>query len=394
MIKIIGKDYSEALQRERMLAAAVDRQQALAMQAQENSIQYNILKREVEINKQLLESMLQRLKEATVSSSLNASNVTILDRAEVPKLPFKPNKRMQVLCGLIVGLMLGIGLALVIDNISDTIKTPEEINYLVQLPVLGVIPFFPSLGVNGRALAHNGSNGHRSAGSLYTIAFDEARSPISEAFRVVRMSILLSNQSKGSRTLLFTSPSLEDGKTTLSNNIAIALSQVNRSVVLIDCDLRRPRVNKSFGMRNARGLSSYLSGEVDLTSIIQNTRVPNLHVVPSGPIPLNPSELLSSDRMDMALKLLAKEFDYVIIDSPPLLAVADGYILSSIVDGVIIVAKADSIPKQVLQRTTQKLSEVNANVLGVVLNQVSARGARYGYGGYYHYGDGNGATAS
>lgn len=225
------------------------------------------------------------------------------------------------------------------------------------------------------------------ASPMYTITFDDARSPISEAFRVVRTSILLSHEAKNARILLFTSPYLGDGKSTLAHNVAIALTQVNRSVVLVDCDLRRPGIHKTFDLSNATGMSAYLSGEAELMAVIQETRIPKLYAIPSGAIPLNPSELLTSERMDMALEHLSQKFDYVIIDSPPLLMVTDGYVLSSIVDGVILVAKADKLPKDALQRTKQNLTEVNAKILGVVLNKMDSRGARYGYGGYYQYGD-------
>ncbi|MBI1745032.1 MAG: polysaccharide biosynthesis tyrosine autokinase [Acidobacteria bacterium] len=385
VLQTIQRDYAEVVERENMFKQAAEKQQGLVMRMQEHAIQYNILKRDVEINRQLLESMLQRLKEAAVSSSLSASNITILDLADPPKTPFKPNKKLKVMYGLLIGLFLGLGVAVAMDKLDDTIKTPEEVNYFVRVPVLGVIPSRFASGGNGRMLPIKSAADKATALAMYTIAFADTKSLISEAFRAVRTNMLLSNSDNPPRIVLVTSPQLGDGKTSLSHNIAITLAQINRKVALLDCDLRKPRIHKTFELDNSLGMSSYLSGEADLSACIQGTRIPKLHVIPSGPLPPNPAELLTSERMNQGLEQLSKLFDYVIIDSPPLLLVTDGYILSSIVDGVILVVRADKVPKELLQRTKQNLEEVNANVLGVVLNNVDTRAGRYGYGGYYHY---------
>jgi polysaccharide biosynthesis transport protein len=410
-IKNADTEYRTALQREKLLAQALSAQKVEASTLNQNSIQYNILKRQVESDKQLYEGLLQRMKEAGVSAGLKSNNIHVVDPAQAPRSPYKPNKPLNLALALAIGLMLGLGLAFFIEHLDSSVKTPDDVDRFIKLPSLGVIPSVSSLPPASHhkmlpALAGSGSggNGAGSDKSVELISYYDVRSLISEAYRNLRTSILLSSSSGyRQKVLLVTSSLAGEGKTTTAINIAITLSQTGDKVVLLDCDMRNPRVHRILDLKNSAGMSTFLSGNSDLSSLIQQSQIPNLFVVPAGRIPPNPAELVGSPRMKQGLTLLEEHFDHIVIDSPPVLSVADARILGAIADGVVLVIKGGETPKPAVLRTKRLLQEVNAHLIGTLLNSVDVHSAdyyyyskyyAYGYGKKYGYGYGYGAKAA
>jgi capsular exopolysaccharide synthesis family protein len=398
-IRNVGTEYRTSLQREKLLTQALDLQKVQADAFNQNSIQYNILKRQVDTDKQLYDGLLQRMKEAGVSAGLQSNNIHVVDTATVPRTPHSPNKPLNLSLALAIGLMLGTGLAFFIEFLDNSVKTPDDVDRYIKLPSLGVIPSLDSIG-SGKNLkikvlgdaSQNGGNGSKGAlpNGVEVITYSDTKSLISEAYRNLRTSVLLSSGAgHPPKVLLVTSSQRGEGKSTTSVNIAVTLAQTGDRVVILDCDIRNPRVHRILGMSNHAGMSTFLSGNSDLSGLIQECEVPNLSVITSGPIPPNPAELLGSVRMKQALVLLAESFDHIVIDSPPVLAVSDARILAPVVDGVILVIKGGETPKEAVNRTKRLLQEVRGHLIGTVLNNVDVRSADYNYySRYYYYGYG------
>jgi capsular exopolysaccharide synthesis family protein len=410
-IKNADTEYRTALQREKLLTQALNAQKLEASNFNQNSIQYNIIKRQVDTDKQLYDGLLQRMKEAGVSAGLKSNNIHVVDSAKPPRLPYRPNKPLNLSLALAIGLIMGVGLAFFIEHLDSSVKTPDDVDRFIKLPSLGVIPSVSSLPPASHhkmlpALAGSGSggNGAGSDKSVELISYYDVRSLISEAYRNLRTSILLSSISGDrQKVLLVTSSLAGEGKTTTAINIAITLSQTGDKVVLLDCDMRNPRVHRILDLKNSAGMSTFLSGNSDLSSLIQQSQIPNLFVVPAGRIPPNPAELVGSPRMKQGLILLEEHFDHIVIDSPPVLSVADARILGAIADGVVLVIKGGETPKPAVLRTKRLLQEVHAHLIGTLLNSVDVHSAdyyyyskyyAYGYGKKYGYGYGYGAKAA
>ncbi len=372
----IKNDYESSRRRESLLRQAFQRQKAKAMEMKQKAIQYNILKREADTNRDLYDSLLQRMKEAGVSAGITASNIQIIDEAESLTKPFKPNKRLNLVLAIVVGLFLGIGLAFFFEYLDNTVKTPEDVEQLIRLPSFGMIP---EISYERR---------RRSAeGAFYPvelITFAQPKSMLSEAYRNVRTSILLSFSEKPPKRIAISSPNPGEGKTTTVINTAIALSQTGARVLILDSDMRKPRIHVVFGDENGVGLSNYLSGNAELRSIMKKLSIPNLYYIPSGPVPPNPSELLGSKLFKKTIKFLGEKFDHIVLDSPPVLGFADSIVLSTMADGVLLVVGAGKTPRETLQRAKDTLAQVNAKFLGVVINQVDIGRSDYGYY-YYRY---------
>ncbi|MEI9477812.1 MAG: polysaccharide biosynthesis tyrosine autokinase [Deltaproteobacteria bacterium] len=378
IIKGIENDYESSLRRESLIRQAFEQQKARVIQMKEKAIQYNILMREADTNKELYRGLLQRMKEAGISAGITASNVQIVDRAEFPTNPHKPNKRLNLLLAAIVGLFLGTGVAFFLEYLDNTVKTPEEVEQLIRLPSFGIVPEV-SL-ERRRRLEKEASD------PVELITHSHAKSMVSEAYRNIRTSILLSFPEKPPKRIVITSPNPVEGKTTTVINTAIALSQTGVQVLIIDTDLRKPRVHKVFCDGNGAGLSNFLSGHAELESIIKNTKIPNLYYIPSGPIPPNPSELIGSGLFKNMLDTLGERFDHLVLDSPPVLGFADSIILSTSTDGIILVVLGGKTPRETLQRAKDVLHQVNAKILGVVINRVNIQRSDYAYYYYrYHY---------
>jgi capsular exopolysaccharide synthesis family protein len=381
-------EYRSALANEKYLAQALEDQKKEVNDIAARSIQYNILKREVDTNKQLYDGLLQRLKEAQVSSGLTASNIRIVDAAEVPKGPVKPRLLLNLAVGVILGLGLGIGLAFFQEYLDNTLKTADEVEKLLRLPSLGVLPAFSLNGAGKASEAKLATIDAADKGSLApAIQTDPAAM---EAFRSLRTSILLS-ANPVPRMILITSALPGEGKTTIAINLGATLASLGSKVLIVDCDMRRPACHRSTGVENKPGFVQCLTGHVDLTeAILPVPGVANLSVIPCGPIPPNPAEVLSSPLTAELLSRLRSQFEYVLVDSPPLLSVADSRILATLTDAVVLVARAYETPHEIVRRARSLLWSAGARILGVALNDVDVRKDGYGYGSYYRYGYGYG----
>lgn len=385
----IVDSYRSALANEQYLAEALDQQKKVVNDIAERSIQYNILKREVDTNKQLYEGLLQRLKEAQVSAGLKASNIRVVDAAELPKYPSKPRVLLNLALGIVLGLGLGVGLAFFQEYLDKTLKTPDEVETLVRLPSLGVLPRFSLNGTakaaeEGKLIPSGVGKENLSAPGLQT-------SPSSlEAFRSLRTSILLS-ANPVPKLILITSAFPGEGKTSTTVNLGATLASLGSRVLILDCDMRRPACHRSTGVANKPGFVQCLTGHVEPSeAILAVPGVKNLSVIPCGPIPPNPAEVLSSPIAHELLQRLRAEFEYVLVDSPPLLSVADSRILATITDAVVLVARAHSTPYNAVCRARALLNGAGARILGVALNDVDLRKDGYAYNYYYRYGYGYG----
>ena len=403
ILTTLENQYKTAVQREGALRQAFAQQRAETMQQNEGSITAKLLQAEVDSYRQMFDSLLQSQKGVEVSEAgLLKSNVTITEFSPKPSTPVLPKRVQNILLTALLSLMFGIGLVLFLDYINNKIESVEDIDRYLRLPALGVIPLLEAeskakrlLGKGASAsteLAPAGPNGAAGNGSVILTQV-EANSSIAESYRQLRTALMLSSAGHAPKTLLFTSSQPAEGKTTTSVNTAISLAQTGSAVLIVDADLRRPRVHKVFGLKNNVGLSNYLAGEGDLASMIQ-VAMPNLYVLPVGPLPPNPAELLGSAKMKQVVETLSANFDYVVIDSPPVSSFADSLILSALVEGVIIVVKAGLTSREMAQRTKAHLQSVGAKVLGVVINQVKLQPHDYyyysTYYSRYYYGNGDG----
>lgn len=382
----IESEYQAATQRETLLRRAVDAQKTEANVMNARLVEYNLLKREYTTNQQLYESLLQRLKEAGISAGLRSNNVHVVDRARPPLSPVRPRKMLNVAVSLMVGLVLGCVLALFSEYLDNSIKTPEEVEHLLNLPALGIIPSVASVNSGPLPRALPGAEAKSSSSDLATVV--RPQSVVSEAYRALRTSILLSTSKHPPQVILITSGQPREGKTTTALNLSITLAQRGDRVVLIDSDLRRPRVHRAFQMSNQSGLSSYLAGASPIDKVIRAAPgVPNLFVITAGPTPPNPAELLSSEPVTALFSELRRQFDFVVLDSPPAITVADAMILAAHADGVILVAHGGATSRDSLRHARKLLAAANARMLGVVLNNVDMRSADYKYYYSYYYGD-------
>ncbi len=371
LIKSVESDYHAAMKKETYLKSALEGQTAKVLDFQKKAVQYQTLKREVDVNKELHNSLLQKLNEVGVAALNKSTNIQIIDRALYPKEPAKPNKPRNILLSIIFGLIGGAGLAFLVEYFDNTVKDTGEIENRLRLPSLGMIPFQPQLNAERRP----------------KVISSDVSNPIAEAFRSISTFIMLSSSTKPPKTILVTSPGEKEGKTTICINIASALSESLGKGIIIDADMRRPKLHHSFGVDNKTGLSTCLSGITEFSGIdgalIKPTSVPGLDILTAGPMPPNPSRLLHSIRMKDLLEALYDIFNFVIIDAPPLMGMPDSMLLSSIVDGTILVVKAGETPRNAISSAKQIFGSVNSNLLGVVLNGVKMADLKYG--SYSHY---------
>jgi len=404
----IVDDYLAATRRENLVRAAFERQQSQANLVAGRAVQYNILKREVDTNKQLYEGLLQRLKEAGVSAGMNASNIRVVDAAVPPTRPVRPRPILNLSLALLFGLCFGVGTAFLQEHLDNTLKNSSDVERILGVPALALIPSQESL-INGNAsvyeLVSRGTAHHRTKGNgngdgdLAPIVKQHSgrtwvridgngtqHSALSEAFRGLRTSVLLSSAGRPPRSLTFVSAEPGEGKTTVASNLSISLAQLGKRVLLVDGDMRRPCVHKLFNIEErSGGLVTFLTGEEGWGHLVRYTGVPNLDCLICGPVPPNPSELLSSDRMQRVILEAMREYQFVLIDAPPLLNVTDGRILATMVDGVVLVVRGGCTPQELAQQAQFHVRDVGARLIGVVLNDVDLRHDGY-YQSYYRYG--------
>lgn len=396
ILSTIDNQYRTATAKEESLQKAFAQQRAETLHQNEGAITAKMLQKEIDTNNQMLTNLLQSVQgvEISAASLTNKSGIRITRTSPKPGEPVAPKRTQNILLAALLALIGGIGLVLFLDYINNKIESVEDIDRYMKLPALGVIPVLQggkarrlvSGSKAGKELVPAGNNGQVILTQL------DATSPVAESYRQLRTALLLSSAGHAPRTLLFTSSQPAEGKTTTSVNTAISLAQTGAAVLIVDADLRRPRVHKVFGLKNNAGLSNYLAGEGELASLIQ-IAMPNLYVLPVGPLPPNPAELLGSVKMKNVIETLSTNFDYVVIDSPPVSSFADSLILSSLVEGVIIVVKGGVTPREMAQRTKAHLQSVGAKILGVVINQIKLQPHDYyyysTYYSRYYYGNGD-----
>jgi len=348
---------------------------------------------QLETNKQFYNTLYQRQKELQITSSDRSNNVTVATPARLPREPIGPRRGRNIVIALFLSLGAGIGLAFLLDYLDDTLKSVEDVDRHLQLPTLAMIPAprGERLMLLGRgAAAANalgaGRDSGEGGGTTTALALiEDVRSPITEAYRHLRTSLLLSVAGQPPKTVLVTSSQPSEGKTTTAVNLAMVLAQTGAQVLIMDCDLRRPRIHTHFGLANSRGVTNYLSGEADLDGIIQSyDKMPNLMVLPSGPVPPNSAELIGSDEMRKLLHALGERFKHIVIDSPPAISFTDASILSTLVDGVMLVVHGGRSSRSVVRRAKQQLLDVGANIFGIVLNNVKLESQNYYYYSNYY----------
>jgi polysaccharide biosynthesis transport protein len=387
----ISQEYEAAVTREKYLSQLISQQEQLVDTVSQKTIQYNILKRDVDTNRSLYDGVLQRMKEAQVAAGLNASNIMVVDPAQVPDAPSKPRIVFNLALGFILGLSLGVGLAFFQEYLDNTLKTPDEVESLLRLPSLGLIP---SIHLNGSSKGSKPGTAIVGAGTNGSYGLALQKNPMAaEAFRSLRTSILLS-ANPIPRILLVTSALPGEGKTTTTVNLGATLASLGSKVVIVDCDMRRPSCHRAAGVKNSPGFVQCLTGRTQLSeAVLPVSGVPNLSIIPCGPIPPNPAEVLSSPLTADLLKRLLAEFEYVLVDSPPILSVADSRILATITDAVVLVTRAYETPYELVRRARGLLYGAGARILGVALNDVNIHKESYGgkYGYYQQYGYGYGS---
>ncbi|WP_404371427.1 GumC family protein [Sphingomonas sp. MMS24-J45] len=359
-------EYRAALGREQQLRARVAQLTSGVLNLRNRQIQYNILSREVDTNRSLYDGLLQRFKQVSVAGGVGASQVSIVDRALVPGGPFAPNLRNNLLISLLIGLIIGAGVAFAIEFIDDTIKNPDDVRNRLHLTLLGVVPSVAK-------------------GMTMLDALDDPSSAQSEAYLSTRTAIKFTTAGGAPKSLVVTSSQAAEGKSSSCFAIARGFARLGKSVLLIDADMRKPSFSVPAGSEGA-GLSSLLASTDDLRNHITPTSIPNLFLVPSGPIPPNPVELLGGMRLREVLAEAEGMFDIVIFDSPPVMGLADAPILSSVVDATIFVVQAGRIRRPAALRALSRLEQAGARIVGGVITKFDLKGASYGYGYGYGYG--------
>ncbi|MCB9476031.1 MAG: polysaccharide biosynthesis tyrosine autokinase [Deltaproteobacteria bacterium] len=365
----IRTQYILAQSQEEELSKAVEEARNDAQQLNQLKTQYNVLRRDVDDNQGLYDELSKRAKETEITGNLAANNIVIIERARVPEHHIKPRRRTNVMLGILLGIVGGIGLAFFLEYLDNTIKTQLDIERITDVPFLGIIPSFQSDEDEGVFE------------DLHTHL--HPKSSITESCRAIRTNIMYSSPGQEIHRLLVTSAGPQEGKSTTVINMGITFAQGGRRVCIVDSDLRRPRLHKAFNIDRSRGLTSLVMGESELEETVMATEVPNLFLLPSGPIPPNPAELLGSEQCHETLRRLDEHFDLVLFDSPPVVAVTDAAVLSRLVDGTIVVVKAGKTTTEMFKKALRQLEDVKSHTLGSILNDFNLRGEGYRY--YYYY---------
>lgn len=386
--------YLAAHAKERELRAKTDEQKNAAFDLKDASVNYAILNREAETNRQLYDSVVTRIKEVSLTSQLPNSNVFIIDPAEAPRTPASPNIKMSLLLSALVGLLGGFVMAFLREQMDRSLKTAEDAERYLSLPNLGVVPNFAGMDTKA-AVEGSSRNGWRamlglsrgsSASEFNFYPYEPKEKPafttqpaglVGEAYRTLRTGILLSQAGDEARTVLFTSAVHGEGKTDTTVNSAIKFAQTGARVLLIDADLRRPMCHKILGMRRGLGLAELLTGKIERSWAIQSTHVDNLFFIASGASTSDPTELLGSRKMRETLLWASEHYDHVLIDSPPVMPVSDAMLLSTMTDGVVVVIGGQSTPRDLVKQGCAKLRYARARILGMVLNRVDPNQGSY-----------------
>ncbi len=396
-VKAIESAYLTARIKEKDLRAKVTEEKKTTLNLKDSAVQYAILARDVDTNRQLYDAVLQRMKELGVAAEVRNSHVYVIDKAEQPLGPSYPNKKQVLLIGLFLGLVLGLGLVFLLDQLDNTFKGPDEVERYLRLPNLGVVPDL--LKLNGRGygytskpsapgpflLLNRDSNNNGKEMVPVPNSVSHSISQVSEAYRTIRTAIMLSRAGEPPQTILISSSTRGDGKTTMVVNIAVVFAQMGAKVLIIDGDLRRPHCHKYLGCEKGIGLAEALAGQVAIQEVIKPTSIASLFFVSAGSAVPNPAELLGSRKMFDILTSLREQYDFIFIDSSPAILVTDPILLSTMVDGVLLVVDGQNNPKKMVTEVRSRLGSARAKILGVVLNRVDLTRGHYNYYPYYYY---------
>ena len=384
--------FDQALAREQALRQAFNEQRAATVTQNEASINYRLIQQELDTNKALLDGLMQRFRENDVVQAGTPNNIYVVDYAVAPDAPVAPRRLQGIALAFALSLTFGIGLAFFLEYLDDTIRSMEDVERMLHLPTLAVIPQVGGLarrrllpGLKALKSANGNGNGNGLPPELLFNA--DARSGLAEAYRHLRTSVLLSTPGQPPQTLLVTSSLPSEGKTTTAVNVAMSLAQTGADVLVIDADMRRPRLHSLFNVGNQEGLSTLLSrelSEAEVMAVLKRDEASGLYLMTSGAVPPNPAELIGSQQMQQLMTILKARFGHIVIDSPPIASFTDGVLISLMTDGVLLVIHGGKSSRAVVRHARQQLKNVGAKVLGVVLNKVDHRTGDYYY--YYHYG--------
>lgn len=423
--KAAYSEYQAALKKEKSFEEVFNKQKEEAIQLGSNAIVYNSLKIEVENKKNLLDTLLRRQSETGVAArmrGLRTANVRVVDRAEAPASPSSPRKKMNMLLALLVGLFGGIGLAFLFEHLDNSVKTSEDVEKYAGLPALGVVPVFSEDGFKkgygyGYGYGHRrrkrkeaggekaavssegkGVSGEQAAGDdvqgtgpgeakirgIELINYFSPKSNFSESYRSVRTALLLSPTDPNLKSIVISSPLPAEGKTATVANLAVALAQADKKVLIIDSDLRKPRLHRIFKVKNLNGLTNFLTADIDMKDLVKTTHIPNLFLINAGPVPPNPAELLGSEKMAELVGKMKEHFHYILFDSPPVLAVSDAMVMGPVIDGMILIVWGGKTSREALKRAKEHLDMVNIKTLGVIINRINMPEHDYYYRDLYY----------
>ncbi|MEN9433405.1 MAG: hypothetical protein RLZZ422_994, partial [Pseudomonadota bacterium] len=354
--------------REKELLSKLEAQKAELTELNDKSVGYNTLKREVETNRNIYDGLLQRMKEIGVASGVGTNNISIVDPAIVPFTKYKPNSKLNLALGLVLGLFLGTVLAFLLEFLDDRVKTTSDVERLLKLPILGITPLIK----------------HHTDKETALISYNDPTSALAEAFRSLKTNLMFSTSTGAPYTLSITSSMPSEAKSSTCTNLAAVFAQAGKRILVVDCDLRKPTLHKRLSLDNSVGLSTYLTHQADIDQAVQATPMKGVFAITAGPISPNPVELLSSTRMDELLSLAPKEYDMIIMDSPPVMGLADALIIANHADATILVAAHAQSKKRPLEDAYQRLRQANANVIGVIMTKMKS-GSSYGYNYDYYY---------
>ena len=374
VLRAFDKRYQALVETENSLTKWMNHEKQQALELSKLETEYRPLARDAENNGKIYSLITQRHKEIDLTGMLRANNVRFLDRATQPRSPVSPILGLNLVAGAMLGLLFGLLLVFSIESLDKTIKSPEAAEELVGAPLLGVIPMLSQ--ARQQLMAD--------APERDLVVFNDPTSLAAEACRSIRTNMMFISAQKEFSLFSVTSPGPRDGKTTVAINLAVTMAQAGARILLVDADMRRPRVHKSFGLKSDRGISNVMAGDVQLTDAIHKSEVPNLDILPCGPMPPNPAELLHTDRFRQILAQCRNNYDRVILDSPPIGPVTDPAIIGSVTDGVVLVLRAGHTTREAAKFARRQLGDAGARILGLVINQTDRKGKGYGYGyGYY-----------
>jgi len=372
VIQSINNKYELAKEKEGSILRLFNDAKLEASAISDKMFEFEMINRDVAVHRLLYDRLISRIKEYDATDSKATIDVWVVEKARTPDIPINTHRPLRIIfLGLVVSLMAGIGLAFFLEQLDNTIKTADDAEARTEIPVLGMVPFVQDKEMEIQKIVHQ-----------------LPLSIVSERYKAIRTAVLLSSSGVQTRSILIASMVQKAGKTVTAVNLAIALAQSGRRVIIIDADMRRPQLHKVFGVDNKEGLSSYLSGESGL-SIFNAEESTYLHILTSGPVPPNPSELLSSKRLEELLRQLQADYDFIVFDSPPMIDVTDSILIGKLVDQTILIARSGVSTYESLKQADKILKSINATLLGMVVNAVDEKKQKYYYYKYYgSYGDG------